>query len=118
VVATLPPEQIGRQIVRLVARLELPPGEVSDLVVDAVTHPSRHGDTRSTVASPRGTSHQPPPVDHHLRPQAGETAVPAAVQRARAGFPAPLTLQSAGCAAAALRPASPAASAPHVSRHA
>jgi DNA primase len=118
VVASLPPHQIGRQIVRLVARLDLPAGEVSDLIVDAVTHPSRYGDTCSTVARPTRTPHQPPPTDPRIRPQVGETAVPTAVQRARAGFPAPLTLQPAGCAAAPLRPAAPAASAQHVSRHA
>jgi DNA primase len=119
VVASLPPDQIGRQIVRLVARLDLPAGEVSDLVVEAVTQPSRYVATRPPVASPTGAAHQPPPADLRIRPQPGETTVPTALQRARAGFPAPLTLQPPGSAAAAPpRPAAPAAAAPPVRRHA
>lgn len=118
VVASLPPDQIGRQIVRLVARLNLPAGEVSDLVVDAVTQPSRYVATRPPVASPTGAAHQPPPADPRIRPQPGETTVPTALQRARAGFPAPLTLQPPGSAAPPPRPAEPAAAAPPVRRQA
>jgi DNA primase len=118
VVASLPPDQIGRQIVRLVARLDLPAGEVSDLVVDAVTHPSRYVVTRPPVASPTGAAHPPPPADPRIRPQPGETPVPTALQRARAGFPAPLTLQPPRSAATPPRPAAPAAAAPPVRRHA
>jgi DNA primase len=94
VVASLPTEQIGRQIVRLVARLDLPAGEVSDLVVDAITSPSRG------TLSPRSAGAGPRPADRTPRTGAVDTpaigCAPAsagplsAAQRARAGFPVPL----------------------------
>ncbi|CAB4896493.1 MAG: toprim domain-containing protein [Actinobacteria bacterium] len=118
VVASLPPDQIVRQIVRLVARLDLPAGEVSDLVVDAVASPSRYGATRSTSAGPKVAAHPASAADPLVRHQTDQTAVPTAVQRARAGFPATLTLQPPGSAVAPSRPAAPAAAAPPVRRHA
>jgi DNA primase len=94
VIASLPPEHIVRQIVRLVARLDMPAGEISDLVIDAVTSPSHHrpGHPATTAIE---QADQPPvtgPTNTHAagRASAGNQPLSAA-QRARAGFPVPLS---------------------------
>jgi hypothetical protein len=82
VIASLPPEHVARQVGRLVSRLELPYQEVNDMVIEAVCNPGRQGrqaDLWSTSERVRLLS--PPPIG------VGQTAP----QRARAGFPVPLT---------------------------
>jgi len=89
VVAGMPTEHVGRQIVRLVTLLDLPPGEVGDLVVEAITAPSR-----SAAASrrPGRRTHPTGLADPPTTGPAPEAAGPlSAAQRARAGFPVPLT---------------------------
>ena len=89
VVANMPTEHVGRQIVRLVTLLDLPASEVSDLVVDAITSPSR-----SATASRRPDDGRRPTglADTPTTGPAHEAAGPlSAAQRARAGFPVPLT---------------------------
>jgi len=89
VVAGLPPEHVHRQIVRVIGRTGLDPRTVSDLVVDAVTTPSRsHGNG--------GTGSLHGAADTDAVAQAPETArplEPAAVEPVRAvgtgGRPAP-----------------------------
>jgi DNA primase len=94
VIASLPPEQIVRQIVRLVARLDMPAGEISDLVIDAVTSPShpRPGHPATTAIE---QADQPPvtdPANTHAAGRASAGTQPlSAAQRARVGFPVPLS---------------------------
>jgi DNA primase len=61
VVATLPPDQVPRQVVRLAARLHLPASEISGIVVDAVLERSqkRAGVVRHTA--PVGQPSRPVP---------------------------------------------------------
>jgi DNA primase len=94
VIASLPPEQILRQIVRLVARLDMPAGEISDIVIDAVTSPSHHrpGHPATTAIE---QADQPPvtdPANTHAAGRASADTQPlSAAQRARVGFPVPLS---------------------------
>jgi hypothetical protein len=110
VIAAMPPEHVGRQIVRLAARLDMPADEISGLVVDAVTQPSRPSDPLGQP--PMSPSSSGPRLPPSTRPaaDAGER-VPGGpglgsgppvrpgnavagrnpAQRARAGFPVPLT---------------------------
>lgn len=97
-VVTLPPEQIPRQVVRLVARLHLPAADVTGLVVDALTDPAR---TPPVPVPPSGAARQPQLTEAPAAiPQAPVTAGHAAVgtpnpaQRARAGFPIPVRTEA------------------------
>ena len=82
VIATLPAEQVGRQVGRLAARLELPMAAVTELIVEAVTSPTR----AATHAGPVR------PVERNLDPGSASraTTLPTAAQRASAGFPVAL----------------------------
>lgn len=117
VVADLPVEQMGRQILRLVARLHLPAAEVSDMVIDAIFAPGR-----SQTASAAGPSRSAARTDQQpqqLAPPSELQAAPAA-QHARVAFPQPLSptvLRTAPPTDGAARtPASPPL--PGVRRHA
>jgi DNA primase catalytic core len=113
VVAAMPPEHVSRQIARVSAHTGLDVRTVSDLVVDAVSSPSRTrssggaAETGPPLARPHGAA------TARAGPVAGPVAGPAgraparavagtsqsAAQRARAGFPVPLH--------ASLRPPAP-----------
>ena len=81
VIATLPAEQVGRQVARLAARLDLPMAAVTELVVEAVTSPTR---AATHVGSVR-------PVEHNLDAGGGRATAPlTAAQRASTGFPVSL----------------------------
>lgn len=130
IVATMPPEQIARQIVRLAAQVDMPAGEISGLIIDAVIQrvrqPSRFSDplgpsaTSQSSSGPRLPRSDPPAaageeVPGRPGPSSGPPVRPdnAAAgrnpaQQARAGFPVPLT-QS--LQAPSRSPASPAGSA-------
>ena len=113
VVATMPPEHVSRQIARIVAGTKLGARTVSDLLVDAVTAPSRQTGDHAAPTNP--PTHRPPgPSRSAAEPAAASTApvatpvqarsVPSsqtAPQRAKAGFPVDLTTS--------LRPLAPAA---------
>ena len=109
VIATLPADQVGRQVVRVASRLELPVPFVSEVVVDAVTSPSHAVLDRAsstwqqphlpapTAVGAKPARPAPPPVQaaRTCAPGpavgAGRAAVvPTAAQRARAGFPVKL----------------------------
>jgi DNA primase len=92
VIATLPAEQVGRQVARLAARLDLPTATVTDLVVEAALSPT-HLTTHARPCSATDPTHHPSEAIAAASP-------PTAAQRARAGFP--LSLQ------ASLRPPAPA----------
>jgi len=82
VIATLPAEQVGRQVGRLATRLDLPMAAVTELVVEAVTSPTRAATHAGSVR----------PVKRNLDPGSASraTASPTAAQRASAGFPVSL----------------------------
>jgi DNA primase len=82
VIATLPAEQVGRQVARLAARLDLPMADVTELVVEAVTSPTR----AATHVAPL----RPAERDLDQGSPSGSTAPPTAAQRASAGFPVSL----------------------------
>jgi hypothetical protein len=54
IVATLPPEHVARQVARLAQRLDLPPNEVTDMLIDAVTGQEALG--ASALTAPPGTA--------------------------------------------------------------
>jgi DNA primase len=76
VVVTLPPDQVARQVVRLVTRLHLPAAEVSGLIVDAVSARHRAARLVGDTTDLTGT---------HIDTASASTTAP---RRARAGFPA------------------------------
>ncbi len=82
VLATLPAEQVGRQVARLASRLDLPMAAVTELVVDAVTSPTWAATHAGSVR----------PLERNLYPGGASraTAPPTAAQRASAGFPVSL----------------------------
>lgn len=88
VVASLPTEQIGRQIVRLVARVGLPASEISDLVVDAIASPSCRATRNLDQADPTPPTRAADTLA--AAPPSAAAAPVSAAQRARAGFPVPL----------------------------
>lgn len=100
VVATMPAEQVTRQIVRLVAHTGLDARTVGDLVVDAVTSPSARREssdapTRATLYRPSSATSRPEPSAQLSGPPAPTRPVAVsssqnAAQRARAGFPTAL----------------------------
>lgn len=126
VVATMPPAQVARQIVRVIAHTGLDARTVSGLLVDAVTEPSRrrgHVDPDAATAAPASAPQValqrpaavPGPVPQGAQAQpaaAGQTAA----QRARAGFPVALNASLRPPARAALG-ASPPASQPPNPQH-
>ena len=99
VVATMPPEQVSRQIMRIVAQTKLGAGTVSDLLTDAVTAPSRQpGDNAGQSqpptrrpgpagSTPEPASAAPPAAKARARSAQSSQTAP---QRARAGFPVDL----------------------------
>ena len=99
-VATMPPEHASRQIARIVAQTKLEARTVSDLLVDAVTAPSRQpGNNASPTQTPTS---RPGPAGSTSEPastapvaaQVQARSLPSsqtAPQRARAGFPVDLT---------------------------
>jgi DNA primase len=74
VVAAMPPEHATRQIIRIIAHTGLDPQTVTDLILDAITNPTR------TPGAPLAASPDRTRV----------TANCTAAQRARAGFPVAL----------------------------
>jgi len=114
VIATMPPEHVGRQIVRVAAHTGLDTQMVSRFVIDAVTSPDRTrstGDTQThpQLARPHDAAEAiPGPVGVPSQPASPGGAVAAAsqsaAQRARAGFPVALH--------ASLRPPAPEALGP------
>jgi DNA primase catalytic core len=101
VIAAMPPEHVSRQIVRVSAQTGLDVHTINNLVLEAVTSPSRthrtHIAQTRPPALPGPTSVPPRPVS-----PAGAVASSSqsAAQCARAGFPVPLN--------ASLRPPAPA----------
>jgi len=98
VIATLPAEQVGRQVARLATRLDLATATVTELVLEAALSPSH----RTSHAGPRSAvdpTH--PPSDTTAAP-----SPPTAAQRVRAGFPVSLhaSLRPPGPAPEATRP--------------
>jgi DNA primase len=121
-VVTLPPEQIPRQVVRLVARLHLPAAEVTGMLVDALTDSTRrvteplvrHEAPVQQPALPGGPATVGPlPNSSSLRVD----RAPSAAQRARAGFPSPLHVAPATPDLSSNRPPSGPTAAP-LRRHA
>ena len=82
VITTLPAEQVGRQVARLAARLDLPMAAVTELVVEAGTSPTR--------AATRVAPLRPPERNLDQGSPSRSTAPPTAAQRASAGFPVSL----------------------------
>jgi DNA primase catalytic core len=113
VVAAMPPEHVSRQIARVSAHTGLDVRTVSDLVVDAVSSPSRTrssggaAETGPPLARPHDAATATAgPVAGPVAGRAGRAPTRAvagtsqsAAQRARAGFPVPLH--------ASLRPPAP-----------
>lgn len=99
VVVTMPTDQIGRPVVRMVARLHLPASTVTGMVIDALTAPDRNrtglAGQAATVQQPEltGASATSGPLPDSSPQVHGRALSPA--QRAQAGFPAPLHVAAA-----------------------
>jgi len=102
VIAAMPPEHVPRQIVRVSTQTGLDVHTINNLVLEAVTSPSRTHRTHIAQTRPPAL---PCPTSVPPQPDSPEGAVASssqsAAQRARAGFPIPLN--------ATLRPPAPAA---------
>jgi DNA primase len=82
VIATLPAEQVGRQVARLAARLDLPTATVTDLVLEAALSPT-HLTSRMEPRSAADPTHDQSDATSAASP-------PTAAQRAKMGFPVSL----------------------------
>ena len=112
-VATMPPEHASRQIARIVAQTKLEARTVSDLLIDAVTPPSRQPSnhtsptqTPTSTPSPAGSTSESAstaPVATQTQAQSLPSSQ-TAPQRARAGFPVDLTTSLRHPAPPSLRP--------------
>lgn len=102
VIAAMPPEHVSRQIVRVSAQTGLDVHTINNLVLEAVTSPSRTHRTHIAQTRPPALP-GPTSVPPRTVSPAGAVASSSqsAAQRARAGFPVPLN--------ASLHPPAPAA---------
>ena len=99
VLVTLPPDQVGRQVIRLIDRLDLSASVISGMVSDAVTDPNRTppGETYQTSCVPHPRVTEPTGTGNAPLVSSTQTGggVLSAVKRARAGFPSPLKVTAA-----------------------
>ncbi len=93
-IATFPPEHVGRQVLRVARHLGLEPSQVTSAVVDAVSQDA-DATGRPSRRDRRGD------LDRGQGADAAPSTAPGAAQLARAGSPAPLATSTARAAAGA-----------------